>query len=153
MAPKSKFNPDYYNDWAWSLAIQGMTIAEIGKAMGVSRATINRWMAENEDFKKAIDDGRDTSDAKVEKSLYQRAIGYTYKEKKVIMTLDKDGNQMPARIETTEKHVPPDTTAQIFWLKNRKRDRYKDKWDMEVNTDKEIVFNIVGSKEYKEEES
>ena len=110
-------------------------------------------MAENEDFKKAIDDGRDTSDAKVEKSLYQRAIGYTYKEKKVIMTLDKDGNQMPARIETTEKHVPPDTTAQIFWLKNRKRDRYKDKWDMEVNTDKEIVFNIVGSKEYKEEES
>lgn len=152
MASKTDYNPETYPDWAWSLAIQGLTIAEIGKAMGVSRATVNRWIAKYEDFRKAVNEGRDSSDAKVERSLYQRACGYTYKEKKVIVTMDKEGNQLPARIETTEKHVPPDVTAQIFWLKNRKRDRYKDKWDVDINNDKEIIFNIVGAKEYTKEE-
>ena len=141
----SQYNPETYPDWAWSLAVQGKTIKEIGEAMGVSRATVNRWIVDDQNFKKAIDEGRDSADAKVERSLYQRAIGYTYKEKKVIVTMDSDGNQMPARIETTEKHVPPDTTAQIYWLKNRQRDRWKDKWEVDVNTDKEIVFNIVGA--------
>lgn len=141
----SQYNPETYPDWAWSLAVQGKTIKEIGDAMGVSRATVNRWIVNDPNFKKAIDEGRDSADAKVERSLYQRAIGYTYKEKKVIVTMDSDGNQMPARIETTEKHVPPDTTAQIYWLKNRKRDRWKDKWEVDVSTDKEIVFNIVGA--------
>lgn len=148
----TQYNPETYPDWGWSLAIQGLTIKEIGEAMGVSRATVNRWIAANPDFKEAIDRGRDASDAKVERSLYQRATGYTYKEKKVIVTMDKDGNQLPARIETTEKHVPPDTTAQIYWLKNRKRDKWKDKWDVEVSTDKEITFNIVGASERKEDD-
>lgn len=147
---KSSYNPETYPEWGWSLAIQGLTIAEIGAAMGVSRATVNRWLKEYPEFEKAVNEGRDVSDAKVERSLYQRAVGYTYKEKKVIVVMDKDGNQLPARIETVEKHVPPDTTAQIYWLKNRKRDRWKDRWDVEVDTDKEIVFNIVGASGKKE---
>lgn len=143
---KSSYNPETHPDWGWALAIQGLTMAEIGAAMGVSRATVNRWMAEYPDFAKAVNEGRDATDAKVERSLFQRAVGYTYKEKKVIVVMDKEGNQLPARIETVEKHVPPDTTAQIYWLKNRKRDRWRDRWDVDVNTDTDIVFNIVGAK-------
>lgn len=142
---KSEYNPQTYPDWAWSLAVQGKTIKEIGDAMGVSRATVNRWIADNPEFKEAVNQGRDSADAKVERSLYQRATGYTYKERKIVNVLDSNGKPIPARIETTEKHVPPDTTAQIYWLKNRQRDRWKDKWEVDVSTDKEIVFNIVGA--------
>lgn len=146
------YNAETYPDWAWSLAIKGLTIAEIGKEMGVSRATVNRWISNYPDFKEAINAGRDASDSKVERSLYQRAVGYTYKERKIINVLDSSGKPVPARIETVEKHVPPDTTAQIYWLKNRKRDQWKDKWEVKVDTEKEIVFNIVGATERKDEE-
>lgn len=146
------YSAETYPDWAWSLAIKGLTIAEIGKEMGVSRATVNRWISNYPDFKEAINTGRDASDSKVERSLYQRAVGYTYKERKIINVLDSSGKPVPARIETVEKHVPPDTTAQIYWLKNRKRDQWKDKWEVKVDTEKEIVFNIVGATERKDKE-
>ena len=67
------------------------------------------------------------SDAKVIRSLYERATGYEYEEEKKIIEYDKDGNVKPVKIEKTKKHVPPDVTAQIFWLKNRLRDRWQDR--------------------------
>ena len=65
--------------------------------------------------------------AKVIRSLYERATGYEYEEEKRIVEYDKDGNVKPVKIEKTKKHVPPDVTAQIFWLKNRQRDRWQDR--------------------------
>ena len=55
------------------------------------------------------------------------------------------------RIETYEKEVPPEVGALIYWLKNRKRDKWRDKWDIEVDSDKEIVFNILGASQKEEE--
>ena len=151
MARGSTYNPDLHPNWVWSLAIQGKTIAEIAKEIGVARSTLNKWISENKELEEAVNEGRDIADAKVERSLYQRAIGYTFKEKKVVQTVDKDGKQKPARVEVTEKVVPPDVTAQIFWLKNRKPAKYRDKQDITVE-DTNIQFNIVPASMKKAEE-
>lgn len=151
MARISAYNPDLHPNWVWSLAIQGKTVAEIAKEIGVARSTLNKWISENKELADAINEGRDIADAKVERSLYKRATGYTYKEKKVVQTVDKDGNQKPARVEITEKVVPPDVTAQIFWLKNRKPSKYRDRQDIAVE-DTNIKFNIVPASEKEPEE-
>ena len=75
----------------------------------------------------ALNEGKGVSDAKVIRSLYQRATGYEYTEEKKIVEYDKDGNLKPVKVEKTTKHVPPDVGAQCFWLKNRQRDRWADR--------------------------
>ena len=126
MAAQPKYNALYHDDWAWSMAAMGATNEEIAEAMGVSKRTIIRWVKEHESFGKAMAEGKGVSDAKVIRSLYQRATGYDYIEEKKIVDADKDGNVKPVRVETTKKHVPPDVAAQCFWLKNRQRDRWQD---------------------------
>lgn len=152
MPRPSKYNSKYHVPWAKSLAMEGKTEQEIADAMEIARSTLNKWRSENKEFDEALCKGRETADAEVEQSLFKRATGYTYKEKKVVVTMDKDGNQQPARIETTDKVVAPDTTACIFWLKNRRRDKWKDKWEVDVNEGKEIIFNIAPASEREEKE-
>ena len=115
MAAKVKYNPDYHDNWAWSLAAMGATNEEIAKAMGVSKRTIIRWSQDHESFGSALAQGKGVSDAKVIRSLYQRAVGYEYEEEKKIIEYDKDGNVKPIKIEKTKKQVPPDVGAQCFW--------------------------------------
>jgi hypothetical protein len=92
----------------------------------VSLDTIQVWINQYPEFSEALKEGKAPADAKVEKSLYQRAIGYKYTEKKVIQL--PDGT---IRKEVTEKEVAPDVTAQIFWLKNRLPDEWRDKSNLE----------------------
>jgi len=77
---------------------------------------------------------------KYEKSLLKRALGYDYEEMKV--TVDESGQK---KVEKTKKHVKPDTTAQIFWLKNRKPDKWKDKQEIEhdINNISSVEIELV----------
>lgn len=127
MAAKPKYNKDYHDDWAWSLAAMGATNDEIAAAMGISKRTILRWGKEHESFGKALSEGKGVSDAKVIRSLYQMATGYEYTEEKKIIEYDTDGNIKPVRIETTKKHVQPSVAAQCFWLKNRQKKNWQDR--------------------------
>lgn len=138
MAAKPKYNPSYHDDWAWSLAAMGATNEEIAEAMGISKRTIIRWGKEHESFGRALAEGKGVSDAKVIRCLYQRATGYDYVEEKKVVKVDKDGNEVLVKKETTKKHVVPDVVAQIFWLKNRQRDRWCDRPELlQDNTVKE----------------
>lgn len=85
MAAKPKYNAPYHDNWAWSLAAMGATNEEIALAMGVSERTIMRWAKEHESFGKALGEGKGVSDAKVIRSLYERATGYEYEEEKKII--------------------------------------------------------------------
>ena len=76
MPALSKYNPEYHDDWAWSLAIKGATNDEIAEAFGISTRTFIRWKQEHESLNDAVERGKNIADSKVEKALYQRALGY-----------------------------------------------------------------------------
>lgn len=101
------------------LASLGLTDKEIGIALGLSERTINRYKKDDE-FLSVLKKGKEISDKRVERSLFERATGYTHPEEKIFQY---EGQIIRA---DTKKHYPPDTTAIIFWLKNRKPDEWRD---------------------------
>ena len=107
--------------------MQGMIDDEIADQMQIARSTLKKWEKEIPEFSVALKMGKEPCDFAVQQKLYQRAMGYTFEEKKVIVEVLKDGTQKPARIEKTTKVIPPDVTAQIFWLKNRKPKEWREK--------------------------
>jgi hypothetical protein len=97
---------------AYRLALLGLTNKELAVAFGVSPREICRWL-EAPDFRAAVFAGREQADGEVVRALYKKAVGYEYDED--FATVRK--GQV---IRTTlTKHVPPDTTACIYWLNNR----------------------------------
>lgn len=103
-------------------ARDGLLDGQIAKNMGVSEATYYRYKKEYPEIKEALRKGKEVVDFEVENALYKRAIGYTIRI--VEQKIDKDGC---VRDIERDMHVPGDVTAQIFWLKNRKRMQWRDK--------------------------
>lgn len=130
----SKFVAEFHIPWTRSLARRGLTVQEIADEMGVSRSTFNKWVSENQELSDTLNENRGSADSKIEASLYQRALGYTVTEKKTIASTNKDGGQQVARVEIVEKTIPPDTTACIFWLKNRAPGLWREQNNITLNT-------------------
>lgn len=105
----------------------GATDIELADFFGVERTTIWRWSQVHEEFCNALKAGKLAADERVERSLYARATGYTFDAVKIF-----NANGEPLTVPYRE-HVPPDTTAAIFWLKNRRPDAWRDKTERDVN--------------------
>lgn len=103
-------------------ARDGLTDEQIANNMGVRRETIYAWKKEYPNFSNALKKGKEVVDIEVENALLKRALGYEYIEEKV----KKEYGDI-TETTTTTKHVSPDVTAQIFWLKNRKPEQWRDK--------------------------
>lgn len=103
-------------------ARDGLTDEQIAKNIGISRSTLNVWKDRYSDISDALKKGKDVIDRQVENALLKRALGYEYEEVK-----EKFGDGVITERTVTKKEVVPDTTAQIFWLKNRKPDKWRDK--------------------------
>lgn len=100
-------------------ARDGLSDEQIADNMGISVRTLYRWKNEYCQLCHALKKGKDAADREIENALFKRAKGYDYKE---VREETKDG-KVVKRIVTT-KHIPGDTTAQIFWLKNRKPEHW-----------------------------
>lgn len=137
MPALSKYNPEYHDDWAWSLAIKGATNEEIAEAFGISKRTFIRWEKDHDSLREAVLRGKYAADAKVEKSLYQRATGYTVTDTEKTIDMDRDGNPKPVRVKTTTKNIPADTMAIMYWLNNRKRSSWNQRQEVELSTGEE----------------
>lgn len=134
MPAPSKYNPAYHDDWAWSLAIKGATNDEIADAFGITVRTFIRWRQKYPSLDEAVSQGKDVADAKVEKSLYQRAIGYKVTDSERIIELNpEDGSQKPIRVKNTEKNIAPDTMAIMYWLNNRKRTHWSQRQEVALS--------------------
>jgi DNA-binding XRE family transcriptional regulator len=120
MARPSKFKEEYI-DQARKLCKLGATDRELADFFEVSEKTLNNWKLENEEFLQSLKIGKDDADNRVERSLFARATGYEHP--------DTDIRVIEGQIVETPiiKRYPPDTTAAIFWLKNRKREEWRDK--------------------------
>lgn len=103
-------------------ARDGLTDEQIAKNIGISRSTLNVWKDRYSDISDALKRGKDVIDRQVENALLKRALGYEYEEVK-----EKFEDGVITERTVTKKEVVPDTTAQIFWLKNRKPDKWRDK--------------------------
>jgi hypothetical protein len=117
----SKFKPEFV-DQATKLAALGATDREVAEFFDVDERTLNRWKHDHEGFCQALKVGKAAADERVEQSLYRRATGYSYDAVKIFMPA---GATAPVYAPYVE-HTPPDTTAAIFWLKNRKPDAWRD---------------------------
>lgn len=125
MAPQSKFKAEYIEQGR-KLAQLGATDVEIADFFEVSRSTLSLWKLEHAEFADALKVGKDAADDRVEASLYHRALGYSHDAVKIV-TVDKAIEEVPY-----VEHYPPDTTACIFWLKNRRKDQWRDKNETEL---------------------
>ncbi len=140
MAPKAKtekhaggrppkYNPDLHPKLAEAYAWGGATEEEIAQRLDVSVTTIANWKNQHPEFLDALTRGKQTPDDKVERSLYERATGYSFPSEKIMAVSDgKDKGSHIERVSITE-HSPPDVTACIFWLKNRRKDKWRDRQD------------------------
>ncbi len=98
----------------------GATDEELARFFGVTVRTLYRWKAQHEAFCQAIKITGAEADQRVERSLYARAVGYNYDAVKIMM------HKGVVITEKYREHVPPDTTAMIFWLKNRQPEQWRD---------------------------
>lgn len=121
-------------------ARDGLTDEQIAGNMGVSRSTLNSWKDKYPDILDALKKGKEIVDRQVENALLKRALGYEYEE---IKEKYEFGELSERTI--TKKQVVPDTTAQIFWLKNRKPKDWRDKQERLDNTaeDNDMVKQFV----------
>lgn len=116
----------------------GATDADIADALDVHLATIYRWKALYPEFCDAIKMGKEIPDDNVEMSLYRKAVGYHIDTVKVF------NNQGEALIVPVKEYYPPDTGAIVFYLKNRRPEKWRDKQSDEVAQEqKPIEIRIV----------
>ena len=107
-----------FDEQAKKLCLNGFIDAQIADFFNVQESTLNLWKKAHPSFMESLKSGKRYSDDKVVNALYNRAIGYEVNEVK-----SEDGTT-GKKITTTTKHIAGDTTAQIFWLRNRMRDEW-----------------------------
>lgn len=115
-------------------ARDGLTDEQISDKIGISRDTFYRWEREFSDFSDAVKEGKAPVDIEVENALLKSALGHTVKVRKPIKVRTKRQLKDKGTIEEEaieyvdeEVYIPPQTSAQIFWLKNRRPDKWRDK--------------------------
>jgi hypothetical protein len=116
------------------LMLLGATDAEIAEALQVDISTLYEWQRARPDFAEVLKTRKEPSDQRVVKSLYLRAVGYTYSEK---VTIKENGK--PIKTVETEHRVPPETVACIFWLKNRQRELWRDRQEVDVMGEIKVI--------------
>lgn len=130
---------------AW--ARDGLSDEQISKNMGIATSTLYNWKNEHLEILEALKKGKDIADIQIENALFKKAQGYNAKIRKAFKVKEviyKDGKRLKEteRIEYAEDevHIPADTTAQIFWLKNRKPDVWRDRIEQKVDLNGGVVF-------------
>ena len=117
----------------------GLTDEQIAHNMGIARSTLNEWKKKRSDISDALKKNKETADMEVENALFKKATGIketvlkAFKLKRTIFGENGKKIRDEEYIELTpeEVYVPPDTTAQIFWLKNRQPERWRDKQEVQ----------------------
>lgn len=119
----------YEQEWKDKLEVvqgwarDGLTDEQIAHNIGITTTTLYRWKNKYSEFRDTLKKGKAVVDREVENSLLKRALGYEYDE----VTRKRNDKGEMVVTEITTKQVKPNTTAQIFWLKNRKPATWRDK--------------------------
>jgi hypothetical protein len=126
-----------FAEQALKLCKLGATDKELADFFSVTEKTINTWKINFPEFLQSLKRGKQESDERVEQSLYRRALGYSHDAVKIFH--DAAGTTAVPYVE----HYPPDTTACIFWLKNRKPGEWRDKIDVDTGLSRDRVTRLL----------
>ncbi len=135
----TKYLPEY-NLQVEKLCKLGAIDKEIADFFEVTEQTINNWKNEFPDFFESIKRGKTLADSNVADRLYQRALGFEHDSEEIkVMTVGKESviERVPIR-----KIYPPDATSAIFWLKNRRPDKWRDKQEISHSLPEGQTFKI-----------
>lgn len=134
------------NGWARD----GLTDEQIAKNMQISTSTYYDYKNKHDEISEALKKGKEIVDYEVESSLLKKCFGYNAKVKKNMkvkrVEYNDEGyksNEYEEIIEVyDEVHVPADTTAQIFWLKNRRPEKWREKQES-INNNDDVGVTII----------
>lgn len=116
-----------YNEQARKLCLLGAVDRELADFFDVEESTINNWKLKHPEFLESIKAGKELADSNVVDRLYQRAMGFEHDSEEIKVVSDGAGNGSSIERVPIRKIYPPDTVAAIFWLKNRQKDKWRDK--------------------------
>lgn len=128
MGRPSMYQPQF-SEQALKLCRLGATDRELADFFGVSEQTINAWKTAHPEFLESLRAGKGMADAEVADKLFKRATGYEHAAVKIVANANTGQEHI---VDYTERY-PPDTTAAIFWLKNRRPDLWRDKTEQQLS--------------------
>lgn len=116
-------------------ARDGLTNEQIASNMGVAESTLYKWKNEQVEISEALKRGKEVADYQVENALFKRALGFRYVE------VTREHGEI---VKEVTKEVAPDTTAAIFWLKNRKPSEWRDKQEISHTGKMDHRLDVTG---------
>ena len=119
----------------------GATDLELAEFFRIDVRTVYNWKHSEPEFFQALIVGKAALDDRVERSLYQRAVGYSFNSEKIF-----HHQGAITRAETIE-HVPPDPSAALLWLKNRRGETWRDKTETDVNLKGDLGAMLAAARE------
>ena len=124
-------------------ARNGYTDEEIAKKIGISRSTLSDWKVKYSDIADALKKGEDVIDDEIEETLIKSAMGYSYDEVTKESQLNPETGCFELAVtKVVTKHQTPNVTALIFWLKNRRRETWRDKISKEDLQSQNILLSV-----------
>lgn len=131
----TKYDEKYHPIQVVKYCLAGLTDAQISKLFEISESTLNEWKNKYPEFSESIKKGKEEADSVVASMLYKKAVGYKEKRRvpfKVKETMNGEGSKETIEVIEIEDYFPPDTSAQIFWLKNRQPQMWRDRRNLEI---------------------
>lgn len=135
-----------------AMARDGLSDEQIAKRCGVTATTLYEWKKRFPEISEALRRGKEIVDIEVENALYKKCIGYNVpvtkhfklKEIQYDESTGKKISEVEELVEVEETmHIPADTTAQKFWLANRRPDKWREKQQVDVNADVDTDINVT----------
>lgn len=123
-------------------ARDGLTDEQIAHNIGIAERTFTDWKDRFPAIPAALKKGKAPVDIQVENALLKRALGYDWEETTTEIIENPDGSKRK-HVKKTTRHVMADTLAQIFWLKNRRPDKWRDKPAVEDTTTLEKLDKLL----------
>lgn len=123
-------------------ARDGLNDEQIAKNVGIAVRTYYEWQERFPQFRQAIKKGKAPVDIQVENALLKRALGYEYEETITEIEEVEEGRQKK-HVRRIRKHMPPDVGAIVFWLKNRKPGKWRDKIEAAPETENELLQSLL----------
>lgn len=123
-------------------ARDGLNDEQIAKNIGIAVRTYYEWQERFPQFRQAIKKGKAPVDIQVENALLKRALGYEYEETITEIEEVEEGRQKK-HVRRIRKHMPPDVGAIVFWLKNRKPGKWRDKIEAAPDMENELLQSLL----------